>query len=155
MELSPLWWHWVAFGMALAIAEIFVPSFTLLWFGLGAALVGLLLAAVPDIAFGLQLLLWALSSIAFTVLWFRYFKPTMTDKTKAGVALEAVIGEVGQVIQAPQGSQRGMVRFPKPILGSQEWPCLADKPVKEGDRVYVRELSGNTFVVSAHKPAHS
>lgn len=151
MDYAPLWWHWLVFGMVLAMAEIFVPSFTLLWFGLGAVLVGGLLWLVPELGLAWQLLLWALASIAFTFLWFRYFKPTMTDKTRAGIALEAVIGEAGQIIQVPQGAQRGMVRFPKPLLGSQEWPCLCEDPVKEGDRVFVRELSGNTFIVSSQR----
>ncbi|HEY9035086.1 MAG TPA: NfeD family protein [Pseudomonadales bacterium] len=152
MDFIPLWWHWVALGILLAMAEIFVPSFTLLWFGLGALLVGALVAIAPNVDFSVQILLWAASSTAFTFLWFRYFKPTMTDHTKAGIALEAVIGEVGQIIQAPQGNQRGMVRFPKPLLGSQEWSCLCEEPVADGDRVYVKELSGNTFVVSLQKP---
>jgi len=151
MEFTPLWWHWIILGILLAMAEIFVPSFTLLWFGLGAALVGGLLFIAPELSFTWQVLLWAVSSTVFTILWFRYFKPTMTDKTKAGISLEAVIGEAGQVIQAPQGNHRGMVRFPKPILGSQEWPCLSEEPLNEGDRVYVRELSGNTFVVSTQR----
>ncbi|TNF35763.1 MAG: NfeD family protein [Gammaproteobacteria bacterium] len=151
MEFTPLWWHWIILGILLAMAEIFVPSFTLLWFGLGAALVGGLLFITPELSFTWQVLLWAVSSTAFTILWFRYFKPTMTDKTKAGISLEAVIGEAGQVIQAPQGNHRGMVRFPKPILGSQEWPCLSEETLNEGDRVFVRELSGNTFVVSTQR----
>lgn len=152
MDFIPLWWHWVVLGVLLAIAEIFVPSFTLLWFGLGAALVGGLLVIAPGLEFSWQVLVWAASSTAFTFLWFRYFKPTMTDHTKAGISLEAVIGEVGQIIQAPLGDQRGMVRFPKPLLGSQEWPCLCEETVNDGDRVYVKELSGNTFVVTPHKP---
>lgn len=148
MDFNPLWWHWLALGMLLAVAEIFVPSFTIVWFGLGAAIVGFVMLALPGIALSTQLVLWALSSIAFTVLWFQYFKPRMTDHTKAGLSLEAVLGEAGQVIQVPHNGQRGMVRFPKPLLGSQEWPCLCEEAVKEGDRVYVRELNGNTFVVS-------
>lgn len=151
MDAFPLWWHWLVFGMALAMLEIFVPSFTLLWFGLGAVLVGGLVWLVPDLALPWQLLLWALASSLFTWLWFRYFKPTMVDHTKAGIALEAVLGEAGQIIQAPQNGGRGMVRFPKPLLGSQEWPCLTEDPVREGDRVFIKELSGNTFVVSLNR----
>ncbi len=151
MDFIPLWWHWIILGILLATAEIFVPSFTLLWFGLGAALVGGILAIAPGMDFSWQVLIWAASSTVFTVLWFRYFKPTMADHTKAGISLEAVIGEVGQIIQVPQGGHRGMVRFPKPILGSQEWPCLSEETLAEGDRVFVRELSGNTFVVSTQR----
>ena len=42
MEFELLYWHWLVFGMLLVAAEIFIPSFTVLWFGLGALVVGLL-----------------------------------------------------------------------------------------------------------------
>ena len=34
------YWHWLVFGMILIIAELFIPSFTIFWFGLGALAVG-------------------------------------------------------------------------------------------------------------------
>ena len=43
MDIQLLYWHWLVIGMLLVVAEIFVPSFTVLWFGLGALLVGCLL----------------------------------------------------------------------------------------------------------------
>jgi membrane protein implicated in regulation of membrane protease activity len=36
MDLHPLYWHWLAFGMILIITELFIPSFTVFWFGLAA-----------------------------------------------------------------------------------------------------------------------
>ena len=39
------YWYWLVFGMALMAVEIFLPSFTALWFGSGAIVVGLLLRA--------------------------------------------------------------------------------------------------------------
>lgn len=43
MALWQLWWAWLAGGVALAIAEIFLPGFVLLGFAIGAGVVGLLL----------------------------------------------------------------------------------------------------------------
>ena len=40
MELQMLYWHWLVLGVVLIVAEIFIPSFTILWFGLGALVVG-------------------------------------------------------------------------------------------------------------------
>ena len=34
MELA--WWHWAVGGIVLIVAELVVPSFVLIWFGLGA-----------------------------------------------------------------------------------------------------------------------
>ena len=36
------WWAWIVGGIALIVAELAIPSFFVIWFGLGALLVGLL-----------------------------------------------------------------------------------------------------------------
>ena len=145
--MEVVYWHWLAFGALLIIMEIFVPSFTVFWFGLGAMLVGILMWIFPGFPFGGQVLLWAVSSAVFTLLWFMYFKPRMLDKTKAGIAREAAIGESGQVIRAPIGEQRGLVRFSTPIMGDDEWEFIAENEVALGDRVHIKEISGNTLIV--------
>jgi membrane protein implicated in regulation of membrane protease activity len=40
-----------------------------------------------------------------------------------------------------------MVRFAIPVLGSDEWPFICAQDVKTGDKVAVREISGNTLIV--------
>ena len=147
MEFSILWWYWLIFGMVLILAEMLVPSFTLFWFGLAAILVSLLLFLVPGAPLSLQIVIWALGSIGFTVLWFKFFKPTMTDRTKAGISREAVTGETGVVIKAPQDNIRGIVRFTIPLLGADEWEFVCHEACMVGDRVEITDVSGNTLVV--------
>ena len=147
MEFTFLYWHWIAFGMLLIMAELFIPSFTIFWFGLGAILVGIILLIAPDLSVNWQLFLWAISSITFTFLWFRFLKPRMGDKTKAGLSREAVLGESGQVIRAPIEGERGIVRFSTPLLSSDEWPFICEQEVIAGDRVLVKDVSGNTLIV--------
>jgi membrane protein implicated in regulation of membrane protease activity len=146
MNFELLYWHWLLLGMLLIAAEMFVPSFTILWFGLGALLVGLVLLLV-DMNFTMQLVLWTISSIVFTVFWFKYFKPKMADKTTASSAREKVIGEFGQVIKLPTEGSRGKVRFVIPILGDDEWDFISEDRVEIGDRVHISEISGNTLIV--------
>ena len=147
MELNFLYWLWLILGAVLVIAEIFIPSFTILWFGLAAGIVSLLLWISPGMDFSTQLLIWTLCSIGFTLFWFKVLKPRMLDRTKAGISREAVLGQSGQVIQVPVGEQRGQVRFTTPLLGSDEWSFICDTTVAIGDRVLVREVSGNTLIV--------
>lgn len=147
MEFAIQYWHWIVFGMLLILAELVVPSFTIFWFGLGAFVIAALLALSIDLSLSWQLLLWAVSSTAFTLLWFRFFRPLMLDQTKAGIAREAIRGESGQVIRAPEEFQRGIVRFATPLMGDDEWEFICSEPVGLGDRVFVRELSGNTLIV--------
>jgi membrane protein implicated in regulation of membrane protease activity len=142
------YWHWLVFGMILIIAEVFIPSFTIFWFGLGGLMVGGLLWIAPSLGLTAQLLLWGVFSALLTAFWFLVMKPRMVDKTRAGMSREALLGETGQVIRAPDGERRGMVRFSKPLLGSDEWTFICDEPVHVGDRVQIRDVSGNTLVVA-------
>ena len=147
MEFKVPYWYWLVFGMILIIAEMWIPSFTIFWFGLGGILVALMLWFIPSMTLSWQLFIWALASIAFTFLWFKIFKPRMTDRTKAGISREAVLGESGRVIKAPAENQRGVVRFTIPLLGSDEWPFICEGEVVSGDRVFVKDVSGNTLIV--------
>ena len=128
-------WHWLAFGMLLVMAEVFIPSFTIFWFGLGAVIVAAILWWVPDFAVSWQLVVWALSSSLFAALWFRFLKPLMVDRTKAGIAREAISGESGQVIKVPQPGGRGVVRFTTPLLGDDEWDFICDSDAENHNRV--------------------
>jgi membrane protein implicated in regulation of membrane protease activity len=147
MSFEIAYWHWVVFGMLLIIAELFVPSFTIIWFGLGALITGVVLWSSPALSTTGQLMVWVVASIAFTLFWFKFFKPRMVNRTMAGIAREAIIGESGQVIKAPMGDVRGTVRFTTPVLGADEWSFICSSDVIEGDRVYVTEISGNTLIV--------
>jgi inner membrane protein len=147
MDLTVAYWHWLIFGMAFLIAEMFLGSMTIFWFGLGAVIIAALLFFMPDMGLTWQLFIWAVLSGALTILWFKYFKPHMADRTKAGIPREAVLGEIGIVIRAPEEGVRGMVRFSIPLMGSDEWPFICQQDVKTGDRVVVKEISGNTLII--------
>ena len=147
MEFAFEYWHWIVFGIALMISEIFIGSFFIVWFGAAAIVVGLLLLPLPNMSGTAQLILWAISSASFALAWFKLIKPLNIDKTKAGLSKEALLGEVGQVLQVPSGDKRGKVRFPAPVLGSDEWLIISHEAVSIGDRVSVVDLSGNALIV--------
>lgn len=146
-DLQMLYWYWLVFGMVLILLELVVPSFTIFWFGLGALVIGGLLLAAPGISLTWQILLWVIASTAFAVFWFRVLKPRMIDRTKAGIAREAVVGETAMVTRVPQSEHRGELRFAVPILGSDSWPFICNEKVALGDRVVVHDVSGNTMMV--------
>lgn len=153
MEFTVRYWYWLVFGMLLIIAELFIPSFTVFWFGLGALIVGGLVLISPGLAFAWQLLVWALASCLFAVMWFKWVRPMMADRTKAGLSREAAIGESGQVVKLPVGKSRGVVRFTTPLLGADEWLFICAEPVTVGERVFVKDISGNTLIVQKHQVA--
>ena len=147
MDVALLYWHWIVFGIGLMLLEIFLGSFFILWFGAAAIVVGLLMVPLPAMSVIAQVLIWAISSTAFAFAWFKLIKPLNTDKTKAGLSKEALLGEIGQVLRVPNGEQRGKVRFPAPVLGSDEWLIISQEELDVGDRVSVIDLSGNALIV--------
>jgi inner membrane protein len=146
MEFELIYWHWLVLGIALMLVEIFIPSFTIFWFGLGALVVGIL-SVVIDMNFTVQVIIWAAASVIFTLLWFKFLKPKMVDKTTAGIAREAAIGESGKVVKVPTEGSRGIVRFTTPLLGDDEWDFISEGDVELGDRVHIKDISGNTLIV--------
>ncbi len=150
MEFSPLYWHWIVFGIVLILAEIFLMSFTVLWFGAAAVVVGVLLLLWPSLVLPVQLVVWALMSGVMAWAWFKYLKPLSVDKTKAGLSREAIVGEVGQVLRLPLDDERGVLRFPAPVLGDDEWLFICEETLVKGDRVRVVDVAGNALIVVKH-----
>lgn len=148
MEFEILYWYWIVFGIGLMLLEIALPSFTALWFGAGAVIVGILLFLFPAMSTTTQLVLWTVMSSLLTWLWFKYLRPMAIDKTKAGLSREAIVGEVGQVLAPPVEHRRGTLRFPAPVLGSDEWSFICQEPLAAGDRVRVVDVSGNSLIVT-------
>jgi hypothetical protein len=139
----------MAFGLLLVAAELVVPSFTIVWFGLGACVSGLFLLAAPTAPPALQLLVWALSSTALTVTWFSYFRPRMADRTKAGMSQEAILGESGMIVKPVTGPmEKGRIRFTIPLLGAEEWDCSSLSPLSAGDYATVTGIEGHVLTVT-------
>ena len=139
-----LWWHWIAAGIVMVIAELFVPMFFILWFGMGAMIVGLVMRIMP-LSTAMQFFLWAIFSIAMVFAWFRLFKNP--DRTKAGISKEAFIGETGLITKEVSAMGKGMIRFQKPILGSDTWPVIADDTIPAGERAKIVDVIGQTLKV--------
>ena len=139
------WWTWVVGGIALILCELVIPSFFIVWFGLGALLTGLLALAF-DLSLTAQLATWTLASLAMVFLWFRVFKRERV-KTRSGTADGEAIGEVGLLVGSVAPFARGKVRFQGPLLGSEEWACIADEPIAAGERVKVVSVEGSFLKV--------
>ena len=143
------WWHWMILGLCLAMAELAVPAFFIVWFGIGAIGVGIVLLLVPDLAVAKQLLLWAGLSTVLVVFWFRHLRPRTV--TTVGTSAASVAGEVGVLVTDINPEIRGQVRFQKPVLGSDVWECYADASIKAGERVRILVVEGNFIKVEATK----
>jgi len=148
MDFEFLYWHWIVFGIVLMLCEMFLTTFFVLWFGAAAVVIGGVLFIFPSLSPALQVFLWTVLSCVLAFAWFKYLKPLSIDKTKAGLSRERIVGEIGQVLSPPNGERRGTLRFPAPILGSDEWLFMSQDNLAIGDRVKVTDVSGNSLIVS-------
>ena len=140
------WWHWAVGGIVLILAELAVPAFVLVWFGLGALVMAVVTYLTPGQDITLQLVGWIAISIALVGYWFKVFKPNQ-HKTRIGMSAPDVVGEVGVLTRDVAPFVRGEVRFQKPLVGADVWPGIADEEIKAGERVKVLTLEGSLLKV--------
>ncbi|HEY0720079.1 MAG TPA: NfeD family protein [Gammaproteobacteria bacterium] len=74
-------WHWWILAMILLVLEVFAPGTFFLWLGVAAMVVGLVVLIIP-MGWELQLLLFAILSVASVSLGRTYFKrrPIESDR---------------------------------------------------------------------------
>jgi membrane protein implicated in regulation of membrane protease activity len=137
---------WAVLGFLLILAELLVPAFVLIWFGLAALLLAACVYMLADLSLTLQLLLWALFSGALTWLWFGYLRH-QPFRSRVGLSDGDVVGEIGLLISPVAPYERGRVRFQKPLLGAEVWDCIADQALPAGRRVRVRKVEGSLLKV--------
>jgi membrane protein implicated in regulation of membrane protease activity len=148
MSMQMEWWYWVVIGFCLIGLELIVPSFTIIWFGLGALVVGAISGFWPSLPVAGQIALWSLTSVCFTLLWFKFLKPK-GDRTHAGMSKEGIVGETGIIIRGTEDSYgRGTVRFRISVLGADEWSCYSNKVLTIGDTVRVVDIEGQILKVT-------
>ncbi len=74
-----LYWHWIVLGLLLVILEMLLPGFVLIWFGVGALLVGSLLYVIPEMSWQWQLLVFSIFSLTSVFAWRIWSKNNLTD----------------------------------------------------------------------------
>lgn len=104
-------WHWLVLGVALAIIEVFAPGAFFLWLGISAAVVGSILWLIPGMSWELQVLMFAILSIASVVVARRYLKahPLETDLPNLNQRGQQYVGRVFTLIE-PVVNGRGKIQ---------------------------------------------
>lgn len=141
------WWVWAIGGLVLILAELAIPAFVLIWFGLGALVVALVELLGPGFSMTTQFATWLVMSLALVVLWFKWFKPGFF-RTRVGQSDASAVGEIGLLTVPVAPFQKGEVRFQKPTLGSDVWPCIGDEAMPVGTRVRVLSVEGSMLKVA-------
>ena len=89
-------WHWLVAGVVFVILEIFAPGFILLWLGVAAGVVGLVLLAIPGLTWQGQMLIFAVLSVASVGGWriFARKRPIESDHPTLNKRGSQYIGQV-------------------------------------------------------------
>jgi len=138
------YWHWLVLALVLAILEIFSPGVFLLWMGVGAAITGLLVLAIPDLTWQVQLVAFALLSIGAIVgaKLFLHNHPIHTDQPKLNRRGEQYVGRVF-TLDEPIVNGQGKIH-----VDDSTWKVHgADCPA--GTKVRVDGVDGVVLVVEA------
>ncbi|MBF7684375.1 NfeD family protein [Acinetobacter sp. B10A] len=142
-------WYWFVFGILLILSELLVSTFALLWFGVAALIVSVIYWLYPALTTAMQIFVWAILAIACTIFWFKYIKPKSQLKLTHPHAQHTMIGQVGMVIQN-QVNHHIRIRFPMPLLGSDEWSAVCEDHVVIGDKIHVIHIKNHELIVQKH-----
>lgn len=105
-------WDWLALAAILLIAEMLVSGGFLLWIGISAALVGLIIWIFPHfLAWDMQMLLFSILAIISSVIWWAYLKrnPIATDEPFLNLRSNQYIGRVFELSE-PVVNGRGKIK---------------------------------------------
>jgi len=137
------WWMWMVAGFLLLATEIFVPSFFLFFFGLGAACMGLFQLVVPGVPLWVELLLFIVVSTVWLALFrqrlIRYFEKRNPQK-----AVDSIAGEEAIALEDLAPGAIG-----KAELRGASWNAknLGEAVVSKGQRCQVEKIEGLTLHV--------
>jgi hypothetical protein len=133
-------WHWWALGALLLAAEIASTTQYLLWPGIAALLVGVLKFIVPPTDGRVSVFLFAVISVAATVLWKRS-SWGRADRTTHGTLNDRSAQYIGRVVKCEETYVNG--RGPVRVDDTRWSACVIDgsAPAK-GDMLTVDAADG-------------
>ena len=141
-----IWYIWMIIAALFVVGEIFTAGFFLLWFGIGAAVAGVL--ALFGLGYAWQLGAFVLvSGVLFVVS--RRFAEKFSKKQPPGIGADRVIGKEGMVLEEIDTFKNtGRVRLKK-----EEWRADSEsgQVIPVGNRVEVIRLDGTHLVVKIKK----
>ena len=136
------WWIWMILAALFVVGEIFTAGFFLLWFGIGAAVAGVIALL------GLGMVWQMAAFIVLSILLFsvsRKFADRVTQEQPPGIGANRMIGMECLVLDAIDNNENtGRVR-----MAREEWRAESDsgERIAAGTRVQVTRINGTHLVV--------
>lgn len=140
---SNYWWIWLVLAAIFIVGEIFTAGFFIFWFGIGAALAGILALL------GVGVLWQWVSFVIITgilVIVSRRFAERFTKQQPPGIGADRFIGKKGVVLEDINNLENtGRVRINK-----DEWRADSETEaiITKGNKVVVTRVDGTHLVVN-------
>ena len=137
-----IWWIWMILAALFVVGEIFTAAFFLLWFGVGAAIAGIL--ALLGAGMGWQLGVFSVVSLVLFAVS-RKFADRFTKAQPPGIGADRFVGEPCVVLEEINNAENtGRVRMDR-----EEWRAESESGdiLAPGTRVTVTGISGTHLVV--------
>jgi inner membrane protein len=135
-------WHWLALGLGLLLAELVTGSTYLLWPAVAAWITGLSMMLF-GVSWPIQLIIFAIAAIGLLLAARPLVKNRLlmgpdTDLNEPGRQLVGAKGVAAQAFANGQG---------RVILGDTEWQAESTDVIAEGDAVEVTHADGTKLSV--------
>ena len=130
--------HWLVFGLALIIVELFLWSMYLLWIGASAITISIVFYLYQDVSWGLQVLSFILLSAVSTFLAKKYF-PVKTVDDELSINAKNHIGKECTVVSIENS-------IVKVSLGESLWFAKGCE-MSVGQKVQIVDVESSTFIV--------
>ncbi len=138
---QPLW-AWAILGLVLLSIELLSGTFYILWFGIAALCVALLLAVFPSSPLALQLLAFSVLSLISLAVWRRKYQAQQSI-SRVGQSQDDTIGKIGRITLTVSPEQIGTILFTVPVMSSREWMIISDESIDAGEQAEVISIEGN------------
>ena len=139
------YWHWFVLALVLIIVEALAPGATFLWFGIAAAVVGVLLLIIPTMTWQVQLVLFSILSVVSVLAWRTYAKRHPPPEDRYSTLNKRGEDLVGRVFTLEEGivNNYGKIR-----VDDTMWK-IRGEDVGAGTRIRVIDVDGTVLVVEA------
>ena len=140
-------WYWFGFAVLLFIIEMLTGTGFLLWMGVSAIIVSLLLWVAHSISIEWQLIIFSLISILTALGWriYLHYFPTKTDQPTLNRRAEQYIGRTF-TLEYPVVNGMGRIH-----VDDSMWRLRCDEDFPEGTHVSIIGADGVILLASRQK----
>ncbi|OLQ87433.1 hypothetical protein BIY21_17120 [Vibrio ponticus] len=140
-------WHWIGLGLALLAAELLGAAGYLLWLGISALLVGVILTWLP-ISWQLQWVSFGVFSLTTTWLWWRRQLKSDRQSDEQRELNQKSKQLIGQTVQLEYDLPAGKSRIK---IADTTWSAFSDYPLPAGTLVEVTAIKGIVLFIEEKK----